>query len=219
MVYTRAMDPRARMLRLGIIATLFSLVALLFVQLVTKSLSIPALPSRLIVFVIAAGSSAICSFIWMMWRIRRKRPQTNEVVHGQRAIYPWRGLAQTLGLLAIFEACACGIISIAFGISLKKMWEPYLLFFSPALVGLPLVLRARQFIDRPKLYAFWLALGLSAFSSLVVIASFYSGFMSWIFPGATDTGGFVFALIFIVIVASATAFYLAKLRVSKTGSA
>lgn len=146
--------------------------------------------------------------------MRKKRPQANAVRGGGRAVYPWKALAQTLGLIAIFETFVCGIISIAFGISLKAMWEPYLFFFAPFFAGLPLILHARQFFDRPKLCAFWLALGFSVSFVLMMMASFYSGVVNWVLEGTATTSGLAFTLIFGVIVVSVAACYVVSKRMT-----
>jgi hypothetical protein len=137
-----------------------------------------------------------------------------------RTSFPLTDLAKTLGVIAILEALVFGIISLAFGTPLKGLWEPYLLFFAPALVALPLILHARRFFDRPKLCAFWLALGLSAYSTLIALASLHSGLLDWMVPGTTTLGNLGFTIVVGAAAVSVSAyFFVRKLRASRNSRA
>lgn len=202
------MDSRSRTPLFGIIALLLSLAGLASVQIMTKTtMGAAYLPSRLVYFIIVADSAAICFFLWQLGRVRKINLKTN----GEGADQPLdsfgRNLLKTLVVFAILEACVTGIVSLAFGIPLERMWLPFLLFFIPVLAGLPLILRARQFHDRPKLSAFWAAIGVAILCTLELVASYYSGLWEWVVPGTTNDWELDLAIFFGAAITFASAYY------------
>jgi hypothetical protein len=120
---------------------------------------------------------------------------------------PFAFLAKTLSGYAILEASVFGLGSLAFGVSLKKLWIPYLLFLTPILLGLPFIVNARRFRDRPKSCALRSAIGMGGFCTLAVIASYYSGLFSLLVPGPTTSGELIFIVICGASIASVSAYY------------
>jgi uncharacterized membrane protein YhaH (DUF805 family) len=131
--------------------------------------------------------------------------KTNDPRHD----FPFAFLAKILSVYAIIEATVFGFGSLAFGVSLKKLWIPYLLFLTPALFGLPLIVNARRFRDRPKSSAFRSAVGMAAFCALAVIASDYSGLWNWLVPGTTSSRSLIFIIVFGASAASVSAYFSA----------
>jgi hypothetical protein len=121
--------------------------------------------------------------------------------------FPSALLAKILSVYAIIEASVFGLGSLAFGVSLKKLWIPYLLFLTPALLGLPLIVNARRFRDRPKSCALRSAIGMAVFCTLAVIATYYSGVFSLLVPSPTTSGELIFIVIFGASIASVSAYY------------
>jgi hypothetical protein len=163
---------------LGIALLLSSLVALGFVQLMTKALGVPSMPPRLLYAIVVGDCAAIVVCVWLL--VRGKTPSGPSRVANPRTSVSLSVFAKTLGVYAIIEAVVFGLVYLTFGISLKKVWFSYLLFLTPMLLGLPLMLHARRFRDQPKSFAFWLALGSTVVVALEVTASYYSGVWNWL---------------------------------------
>ena len=93
-------------------------------------------------------------------------------------------------------------MSLIFKVPLERLWQPYLLFLAPTLAGLPLMFYARRFRGRPKVCAFWSALGLAVQITLLGIASFYSGVMDWMLPGVSSGPETIFFVAFGIVFGS-----------------
>jgi uncharacterized membrane protein len=119
-------------------------------------------------------------------------------------------LLKTLGFFALFEAVFCLILALLFKLALSQMLLPYCLFFLPALLSLPLVLSARRFIHKPKVYALLAALGMSMFAALNTIAMHFSGMFRWMFSGGISGGELIFVVIFAVLVAAVSGYWRAQ---------
>ncbi len=181
-----------------------------------KSLGVPPLPSRLLSFIIVSDCIFICCVLWQIWRIERRRVQASAIGDVTRPNSKLRDLLKSLAVFAIFESSVFGVISLVFRISPNKLWFPFLLFFIPPLVALPLIFHASQYRDRPKSYAYRMAVAVFAFITLEGISMFYSGLLNWMIPGATSVWGLIFSIAFGATVASVSAFYTAYKRLIAT---
>ncbi|MGB6874932.1 MAG: hypothetical protein WBD87_02760 [Candidatus Acidiferrales bacterium] len=215
---TRDVKSRTKAHRLLIVALLISLLGLIVTQLMTKSLGIPGLPSRVVSLIIAALSCAVCLLIWQIKRSgKREVHATVPTSEAEKRSFVGN-LTKTLGLVAIFEAFIFGIISLGFRLPLRALLLPYLLFFMPAFVGLPLILHARQFFDRPKACAIRSALGVAVFCSLVAVAGFYSGLYGWLDPNPWTGWDVLAVTLFAAAVVFASTYYWMYARLTSAGS-
>jgi uncharacterized membrane protein len=105
-------------------------------------------------------------------------------------------LLKMLGFFALLEAIFCLIVALLLKISLNEILRSFCVFFLAALLSLPWILSARQFIHKPKVYALLVAIGVSLFASLTVVAMQFSGMFTWMFSGGISRGEVFFVAIF-----------------------
>jgi hypothetical protein len=114
-------------------------------------------------------------------------------------------LLKTLGFFALFEAIFCLILDLLFKISPNEILRPFCAFFLAALLSLPWILSARQFIHRPKVYALLAAIGVSSLAVLTIVAMQFSGIFTWMFSGGISRGELFFLAIFAATITAITA--------------
>lgn len=114
--------------------------------------------------------------------------------------------AKMLGIYVVFEALLLGPVALFLKIPLSSMWLTYMLFFCPAIVGIPIICYARRLHDRPKQCAVWFAIACSLMSLLMLFAMDRSGLLKTI-GGADLSGSIIFAAIFSTPIAAVTAYY------------
>ena len=119
-------------------------------------------------------------------------------------------LLRTLGLFAVFEAILFLIVALVFKAAPSNLLLPYCLFFLPALLSLPFILSARQYVHKSKARALLFAIGMSIFAALTNVAMYFSGMFRWIFPGGMSAGELSFVVIFMVLVAAVSGYWRAQ---------
>jgi uncharacterized membrane protein len=119
-------------------------------------------------------------------------------------------LLKTLGFFALFEAIFCLIMALLFKIALNEMLRPFCAFFLAALLSLPWILSARQFIHKPKVYALLAAVGVSLFAALTVVAMQFSGMFTWMFSGGISRGEVFFVAIFAATITAVSGYRKAQ---------
>jgi hypothetical protein len=182
-----------------VVGLLLSSAALVCIQFAAKPMGFPPIPPRLFVFVLVVDFGLICFLLWQKRRAttvltNAKAAEANAAVASNLA-----GVAKSLGFYALLEAAVCGLASIAFRLTAKKLLVPYLLFLIPPVVAQPLLIYARRFRHQPKAYAFRVAMALAIFAILIVLGMYYSGILNWFIPGQHDIGELVFTIAFVAI--------------------
>jgi len=119
-------------------------------------------------------------------------------------------LLKTLGFFVLFEAIFCLIVAFRFKIAPDEMLRAFCLFFLPALLSLPWILSARQFMHKPEVCAVLAAIGTSLFAALTVVAMQFSGVLRWMFSDGVSTGELLFVAIFAAIVAGISGYLNAQ---------
>lgn len=198
---------RAKTYRSLAIVLMVSLFAVIALQLMAKRLAIPVLPSRAFWFIIAADGYAICTLLWLTMRSGKDDHKVKATTNAAEKRSLLGNLLRTLAIFAIVEAIGFGGVSLGFRIPLRSVLLPYVLFFLPPLMGLPLILHARQFFDRPKACAIRSAFGVAVFCSMVVVASFYSGFYKWLDLGFWTGWDVLAVTLFGAVVSFVSTFY------------
>jgi uncharacterized membrane protein len=105
-------------------------------------------------------------------------------------------LLKTLGGVAALEAITCLIVAVLFKIALNQILRSFCVFFLAALLSLPWILTARQFVHKPKVYALFFGIGVSLFAALTTVAMQFSGMFTWMFSGRISRGEVFFVVIF-----------------------
>ena len=123
-------------------------------------------------------------------------------------------LLKTLGFFALLEAIFCLIVALLFKIALNEILRSFCVFFLAALLSLPWILSARQFILKPKVYALLVAIGVSLFAALTVVAMQFSGMFTWMFSGGISRGEVFFVAIFAATITAVSGYRKAE-KISK----
>jgi uncharacterized membrane protein len=123
-------------------------------------------------------------------------------------------LLKTLGFFALLEAIFCLIVALLFKIALNEILRSFCVFFLAALLSLPWILSARQFIHKPKVYALLVAIGVSLFAALTVVAMQFSGMFTWMFSGGISRGEVFFVAIFAATITAVSGYRKAQ-KISK----
>jgi uncharacterized membrane protein len=119
-------------------------------------------------------------------------------------------LLKTLGYFALFEAIFCLIVALLFKIALNEILRSFCVFFLAALLSLPWILSARQFIHKPKVYASLAAIGVSLFAALIVVAMQFSGMFKWMFAGGISRGELFFVATFAATITAVSGYRKAQ---------
>jgi hypothetical protein len=123
-------------------------------------------------------------------------------------------LLKTLGFFALLEAIFCLIVALLFKIALNEILRSFCVFFLATLLSLPWILSARQFIHKPKVYALLVAIGVSLFAALTVVAMQFSGMFTWMFSGGISRGEVFFVAIFAATITAVSGYRKAQ-KISK----
>ena len=194
------MDSSTKSFRLCFILCFVAMVSMLTVQLLTHLFHELPIPSRLFWFCIAACCYCMLFSIWQISRRKRKALQAD----APRPAAPentLRNSAKVLGLFALELAFVCAVVAVIFHTPFRRILSDYFLFLAPFLVGMPLILHARKFRDRPKRSAAYTASGLAILVILLELAMLYSGLMKWLVPAMTSSDALIFAIIFLAVAA------------------
>jgi hypothetical protein len=207
-------NARIKPFRRLLFLSVFNIALFALLQFFLKSDALPEFPPRLFTFGMLASCFMGAASLWLIWRVKKTQNQAIPASSPAGERSDFEALTKAIIYYAIFEAAIFGVISLAFHISLTKLWLPYLEFLVPFLVGLPLIFHARRFRDRPRAYAVRVVIALSVLVLCQLGAFTLSGFFSWLIPGASIQEQ-VFTVIASVVIAAPAAY----LAISRRSSA